>query len=94
MANKLTKEELDALQKSNNEQIEIKIGLGETVLVIAQAEERRDSLLEKFKEHSQNFKNFSDELKEKYGDCKIDIQTGEIQSDSPNVETDDNKGNS
>jgi len=95
MSTKLKKEELEAVQKSNQKQFEIKNALGELVIAKESFDQRKQSLLKSWGEAIAEQKKLQEDLKEAYGEVTIDIQTGEIMEPAPeNVEQDDNKGDS
>jgi hypothetical protein len=93
---KVSKKHLEQIQELNKKQIDIKIQLGETSIVKSNIDEKVDMLLKDSRKVGEEMQTLSGELKDKYGDCQIDVVTGEIleQPSSTNVEKDDNKGDS
>lgn len=93
---KVSKKHLEQIQELNKKQIDIKIQLGETSIVKSNIDEKVDMLLKDSRKVGEEMQKLSGELKDKYGDCQIDVVTGEIleQPSSTNVEKDDNKGDS
>ncbi len=93
---KVSKKHLEQIQELNKKQIDIKIQLGETLIVKSNINEKVDMLLKDSRKVGEEMQTLSGELKDKYGDCQIDVVTGEIleQPSSTNVEKDDNKGDS
>jgi hypothetical protein len=68
---KLTQEELTLVQDFNNKTNQITIEIG-------QIEIKKQLLIDELKFTNESFKSTFDELSEKYGDCNIDVNTGEI----------------
>lgn len=92
---KVSKKHLEQIQELNKKQIDIKIALGDTQLMQSDLDKRVSDLKVQFTDVSAEMQELSGELKEKYGDCQIDVSTGEIvEQPSTNVEKDDNKGDS
>lgn len=93
---KVSKKHLEQIQELNKKQIDIKIQLGETQIVKSNINQKVDMLLKDSQKVGEEMQTLSGELKDKYGDCQIDVVTGEIleQPSSTNVEKDDNKGDS
>ena len=92
---KVSKKHLEQIQELNKKQIYIKIALGDTQLMQGDLDKRVSDLKVEFTDVSEEMKKLSEDLKESYGDCQIDVMTGEIvEQSSTNVEKDDNKGDS
>jgi soluble P-type ATPase len=92
---KVSKKHLEQIQELNKKQIDIKIALGDTQLMQGDLDKRVSNLKVEFTDVSEEMKKLSEDLKESYGDCQIDVMTGEIvDQTSTNVEKDDNKGDS
>jgi len=92
---KVSKKHLEQIQELNKKQIDIKIALGDTQLMQGDLDKRVSNLKVEFTDVSEEMKKLSEDLKESYGDCQIDVMTGEIvEQSSTNVEKDDNKGDS
>ena len=92
---KVSKKHLEQIQELNKKQIDIKIALGDTQLIQGDLDKRVSNLKVEFTDVSEEMKKLSEDLKESYGDCQIDVMTGEIvDQTSTNVEKDDNKGDS
>lgn len=92
---KVSKKHLEQIQELNKKQIDVKIALGDTVIMGENLKERVSSLTDEFKGISEEMKTLSSELTEAYGDVQIDVSTGEIvEETSTNVDKDDNKGDS
>ena len=92
---KITKEELEIVQKNNQKQFEIKAALADLVIAKQSYDQRMEALLKSFNESSVEQKENQGGLKESYGEVTIDIQTGEIIEPAPvKVEQDDDKGDS
>ena len=92
---KVSKKHQEQIQELNKKQIDIKIALGDTQLMQGDLDKRVSNLKVEFTDVSEEMKKLSEDLKESYGDCQIDVMTGEIvEQSSTNVEKDDNKGDS
>ena len=92
---KVSKKHLEQIQELNKKQIDIKIALGDKQLMQGDLDKRVSNLKVEFTDVSEEMKKLSEDLKESYGDCQIDVMTGEIvEQSSTNVEKDDNKGDS
>jgi|GEM_PF-1961737 len=92
---KVSKKHLEQIQELNKKQIDIKIALGDTQLMQGDLDKRVSNLKVEFTDVSEEMKKLSEDLKESYGDCQIDVMTGEIvEQSSTNVDKDDNKGDS
>tara|TARA_R110002050_G_scaffold118847_5_gene236524 strand:- start:2149 stop:2433 length:285 start_codon:yes stop_codon:yes gene_type:complete len=92
---KVTKEHLEQIQELNKKQIDIKIALGDTLIMQDNIDKRKAEQLKVMSEVSGEMQEFSSTLTEKYGDVQIDVISGEIiEKPSTNVEKDDNKGDS
>lgn len=68
---KLSKEELQKLQ--SNQQVS-----NEVIFAIGELELQKAGLIDQFKELSIQQKDLGDQLTKKYGDGKINLNTGEI----------------
>jgi hypothetical protein len=68
---KLTQEELNLVQEFNNKS-------NQFIFEIGKLDVTKDNLLQGLKDLNESFKVTLDELSTKYGDCNIDINTGEI----------------
>tara|TARA_R110002050_G_scaffold261523_1_gene401490 strand:+ start:126 stop:410 length:285 start_codon:yes stop_codon:yes gene_type:complete len=92
---KVSKKHLEQIQELNKKQVDIKIALGETVLMENDIDSRVKSLVVDFTEVQTDMKKLSKDLQEKYGEVQIDVSTGAIvEQPSTNVDKDDNKGDS
>lgn len=92
---KVTKEHLEQIQELNKKQIDIKIALGDTLIMQDNVDKRKAEQLKVMSEVSEEMQKLSESLTEKYGDVQIDVVSGEIiEKPSTNVEKDDNKGDS
>jgi hypothetical protein len=80
---KLNQEELNLVQEFNNKSNQI-------IFEIGKLDVSKNNLLQVLKELNDSFKIELDNLASKYGDCNIDINTGEItKKETDNVENKD-----
>lgn len=92
---KVTKKHLEQIQELNKKQIDIKIALGDTLIMQSNVDRRKEEQLKVMSEVSEEMQKLSESLTEKYGDVQIDVVSGEIlEKPSTNVDKDDNKGDS
>ena len=70
---KVTKEHLEQIQELNKKQIDIKIALGDTLIMQDNIDKRKAEQLKVMSEVSGEMQEFSSTLTEKYGDVQIDV---------------------
>lgn len=80
----LTQEELDTLRSLQQQFQTIQFELGEIEVVKISLEERYENAKKSLTETNQKEINFSNSLKEKYGDISLNVETGEFSKlDTP-----------
>ena len=80
----LTQEELDTLRSLQQQFQTIQFELGEIEVVKISLEERYESAKKSLSETNQKEIDFSNSLKEKYGDISLNVETGEFSKlDTP-----------
>jgi hypothetical protein len=80
----LTQEELDTLRSLQQQFQKLQFELGEIEVVKISLEERYENAKKSLTETNQKEINFSNSLKEKYGDISLNVETGEFSKlDTP-----------
>jgi hypothetical protein len=80
----LTQEELDTLRSLQQQFQTIQFELGEIEVVKISLEERYENAKKSLTETNQKEIDFSNSLKEKYGDISLNVETGEFSKlDTP-----------
>jgi len=80
----LTQEELDTLRSLQQQFQTIQFELGEIEVVKISLEERYENAKKSLSETNQKEIDFSNSLKEKYGDISLNVETGEFSKlDTP-----------
>ena len=77
MANKLEEKELEKLQKSENDKIQIQSNIGFYNIQMETISEQKKKAHEDYKVKAQEQQEIVKELEEKYGAITVNIQTGE-----------------
>ena len=77
MANKLEEKELEKLQKSENDKIQIQSNLGFFNIQMEAINEQVSKAHEDYKNKVQEQQEILKEIEEKYGSITVNIQTGE-----------------
>jgi hypothetical protein len=77
MANKLEEKELEKLQKSENDKIQIQSNIGFYNIQMEAISEQKKKAHEDYKIKAQEQQEIVKELEEKYGAITVNIQTGE-----------------
>jgi|TARA_R100000084_G_scaffold92809_1_gene46661 hypothetical protein len=77
MANKLEEKELEKLQKSENDKIQIQSNIGFYNIQMETISEQKKKAHEDYKIKAQEQQEIVKELEEKYGAITVNIQTGE-----------------
>ena len=80
----LTQEELDTLRSLQQQFQKLQFELGEIEVVKISLEERYENAKKSLTETNQKEIDFSNSLKEKYGDISLNVETGEFSKlDTP-----------
>ena len=77
MANKLEEKELEKLQKSENDKLQIQSNLGFFNIQMEAINEQASKAHEDYKNKVQEQQEILKEIEEKYGSITVNIQTGE-----------------
>ena len=79
---KLSKEELQTLKGLQTQENNLVVSFGQVEYQIASLETQKDNLIESKQAFEKKRTEFAKVLSEKYGDGSINLETGEITSDS------------
>lgn len=83
--NALTAEELQTLKSLQKQFQSVQFELGEIEVFKIQTEERYEYAKKYLKDAQQQEKEFTQTLKEKYGDITLNLETGEFSKSEQNV---------
>ena len=79
---KLSKEELQTLKGLQTQENNLVVSFGQVEYQIASLETQKDNLIEAKQVFEKERTEFAKVLNEKYGDGSINLETGEVTSDS------------
>jgi hypothetical protein len=77
----IEKEELEALQKLNKIFIELRSKLADLEIANRNLQSQKNSVFSDMDKLSTEFKSIEADLLEKYGNVKVNLETGEINND-------------
>ena len=79
---KLSKEEIQTLKGLQTQENNLVVSFGQVEYQIASLETQKDNLIEAKQAFEKERTEFAKVLSEKYGDGNINLETGEVTSDS------------
>ena len=78
MEDKMTQEEVDDLRSSQKKLFDSRLDLGDVQVAISRLETRKKSLVFDIETQSATFTQLQNGLTEKYGNKKVNLETGEL----------------
>ena len=74
----MTQEEVDQLRSLQKKLFDARLQLGDTQVAISRMETKTKSLVFDIENQSAEFSQYQDGLMKKYGNKKVDLETGEL----------------